>query len=80
MISRVLVLFERILVEKMGLEPTTFWLPAKRSSQLSYIPVLRAQIYDFIKTKNNSKPFFLRFVINLPKITIICLPKTQTDL
>ena len=25
-------------VEKMGLEPTTSWLPAKRSSQLSYIP------------------------------------------
>ena len=26
------------LVEKIGLEPTTSWLPAKRSSQLSYIP------------------------------------------
>ena len=25
-------------VEKIGLEPTTSWLPAKRSSQLSYIP------------------------------------------
>ncbi|MEN9399527.1 MAG: hypothetical protein RL632_628 [Bacteroidota bacterium] len=25
-------------VEKMGLEPTTPWLPAKCSSQLSYIP------------------------------------------
>lgn len=28
----------RILVEKMGFEPTTSWLPAKRSSQVSYIP------------------------------------------
>jgi site-specific DNA recombinase len=26
-------------VEKMGLEPTTSWLPAKRSSHLSYIPM-----------------------------------------
>jgi hypothetical protein len=23
----------------MGFEPTTSWLPAKRSSQLSYIPI-----------------------------------------
>ena len=30
----------RLLVEKMGLEPTTPWLPAKCSSQLSYIPGL----------------------------------------
>ena len=28
----------KIIVEKMGLEPTTSWLPVKRSSQLSYIP------------------------------------------
>jgi hypothetical protein len=28
-----------VLVEKMGLEPTTSWLPAKRSSHLSYIPM-----------------------------------------
>ena len=26
------------LVEKMGVEPTTSWLPVKCSSQLSYIP------------------------------------------
>ena len=28
-----------ILVEKSGLEPPTSWLPVKRSSQLSYIPL-----------------------------------------
>lgn len=26
------------VMEKKGLEPSTFWLPARRSSQLSYIP------------------------------------------
>src|SRR5690606_32330397 len=37
-----------LVVEKMGLEPTTFWLPAKRSSQLSYIPLMmRANISVF---------------------------------
>lgn len=35
-------------VEKMGLEPTTFWLPAKRSSQLSYIPRADANIQQFL--------------------------------
>lgn len=29
-------------VEKMGFEPTTSWLPAKRSSQVSYIPKAEA--------------------------------------
>lgn len=33
------------LVEKMGLEPTTSWLPAKRSSHLSYIPKAGANIH-----------------------------------
>ena len=32
--------FQDYIVEKMGLEPTTSWLPVKRSSQLSYIPIL----------------------------------------
>ena len=26
-------------VETIGIEPTTFWLPVKRSSQLSYAPL-----------------------------------------
>lgn len=29
-----------VIVEKMGFEPTTFALPARRSSQLSYIPMM----------------------------------------
>ena len=33
------------VVEKMGLEPTTSWLPAKRSSHLSYIPFIRVLKY-----------------------------------
>ena len=28
-----------VLMEMIGLEPTTFWMPFKRSSQVSYIPV-----------------------------------------
>lgn len=38
------------LVEKMGLEPTTSWLPAMRSSQLSYIPGSVGQKYYFFDT------------------------------
>ena len=30
-------------VEKMGFEPTTSWLPVKRSSQLSYIPIVEGK-------------------------------------
>ena len=30
-------------VEIRGFEPLTLWLPATRSSQLSYIPFLKAQ-------------------------------------
>lgn len=36
----------------MGLEPTTFWLPAKRSSQLSYIPKAAAKIAFSAKYEN----------------------------
>ncbi len=44
--------FVCFIVEKMGLEPTTFWLPAKRSSQLSYIPKTGQRYYNFIISYN----------------------------
>lgn len=40
-------------VEKMGLEPTTSCLPGKHSNQLSYIPGIVRQIYNFIETKRD---------------------------
>lgn len=41
----------------MGLEPTTFWLPAKRSSQLSYIPKEggKYRINKLQKSNSNTK-------------------------
>ena len=53
------------IVEKMGLEPTTFWLPAKRSSQLSYIPVCerKGKIFFLITKPICEKSY--TFAINL---------------
>ncbi len=56
--------FTRLLVEKMGLEPTTFWLPAKRSSQLSYIPKTMANLSKFIL-------FILFSVFNFSEASIV---------
>lgn len=38
-------------VEKMGFEPTTSWLPAKRSSQVSYIPKACGKLRELIFKK-----------------------------
>jgi hypothetical protein len=45
-------------VEKIGLEPTTSWLPAKRSSQLSYIPKL---FLGYFSTSGKFKTFLFVF-------------------
>ena len=60
----------------MGLEPTTSWLPVKRSSQLSYIPFFIKHLnYNHLWTESISK-----FAFVLYKISEKTRPPPFTDL
>ena len=68
-----------IVVEKMGLEPTTSCMPCKRSSQLSYIPIIYG--FLFLAVQRN-KSYWLKerlhiFYVFIYRPPIAFLQRTQ---